>query len=348
MADITTVRSASNEPVIVKKQIDIVDLAQTYYLRNTAKNSEKLVANTSKQLTELEYISDGVEKLGNKIASQTNILKQTLDHAEKTAINTEVTALIARKADEERREQKEIKNAVFAFKQDYDLAKSTSTGLALHIKLSTLSSIASSSLKKYINKLDEIADKEYAYQLSDSVINDLAKTYDLLDELERKDLSHIENLSKKLDEAQKNMNELIAQYAAEKEAYAKIMMEIEKLELQLNRMQEINSSRPSRIFATFKILFSLFLLVILSGFPLLLLLIGRVRKFLGGAFSAIVSRAINTKEYEDGLSSLQDNAEQRIQALNKVESYLHEADASMEHIETEMNIIYQKYGLNTI
>ena len=333
----------------VEIQKGFLDIYGLYLARTSAKNSTLIAENTRQQLNGLASISNGLERLKGEIAVQTDMLKKIQDDTHKIAINSEITALLARKDNEEKMAQKGIKNAVFAFKQDFSLTKKTLAGVPLYFKLSGLTRFASLSLVEYINELEEIADKEYATGLLNEVFNELVATYEALTEIELMDLLQFENLTEKLSDCEANLTELESRLNIEQVEITNVVSEIDDLQLQLNHMLEKNSNRPSRIFAMLKLIFALivafFVVLLGAGFPLLLLFVGGVRSFFRGNYSAIVSKPIKTNVLENDISTLNKNLEQKGQIVKVVESEQRGVHGEQKAIEAELNVMFQKCGL---
>ncbi|MBI5638687.1 MAG: hypothetical protein HZA03_12050 [Nitrospinae bacterium] len=170
---------------VTNKKNKLFQYADTYYARETAKNSAAAVESLSE-------ISSGIDRTNANLRSLNESLKASNDHNQRTAKNTEITAILAQKDDQKKREQKAIKNAIFAFKQDMEFVNSTNKGLARFLKLKTLTDFCDQMLVPAINRLDEISDKEYANNLIKTVYSGIEESFARLNDAEKDDLNRME------------------------------------------------------------------------------------------------------------------------------------------------------------
>lgn len=169
---------------VTNKKNTLIEYTDTFYARKIAKNTAALVDG-------VHDLSDGIERNNTILHGLNESLKATQDINQKTANNTQITAILAQKDDQEKRQLKTIKNAVFAFKQDVEFVNSTNKGLARFLSLKALTGFCET-LVSYINRLEDFSDKEYGNSLIKTVYSGIEESFANLTDPEKDDLNRIE------------------------------------------------------------------------------------------------------------------------------------------------------------
>ena len=296
-------------------------------LLEMAARGEEAVQNTRAGLAAAARVEAGMAHLQGELA-------RTNEIAEKAARHHEELAIRARIADEEKQEQKEIKNAVFSFKQDLDIVLKGSNGLKRYIGLKSLSDVGKMELARYTSKLNELNDKEFANNLLNTVYDSAKEAFRSLTDEEKNDLRKFEqlwaiqkefdDLTEVINDAQMNLSSRQAEMVQYKQEY----------------------KPTSRIGGVIMLLLVIGFTIMFVGIPLPLLLVGGIRRWVWSLYKSIVNGTKLANESAHKVSATQ-------QEISKLESSRKAANASLEATkiklaanQNELTSLFSKYDLS--
>lgn len=332
----------------VEMQKGVLDYYSIWLERSTAKNTGAIARSVEQQVAQLGNIAAGISENNAAIMQATEIADKTLAEQKKLTAIAELTAA-------ERKEQVAIRNAVFAFKKDVDYVVNNTTGLTRYFELSELLSVCDSKLIQYINKLEELSDKEYADNLITKVNESVNKSFEILTNAENNDLLLINKLSGKLTNQWQKVNELSSGLSTSQENLSKESVELRHLERRLKSLLAMNRKRPSRLGSIIKLSLlvvpaTMLPLTITIPFVITPLIVAflassRVREWIGDAFNAIIKGPVATRDLEKKIFIAKSELEQKEISSQTAETNLLVLKEAATQLENELTSLFEKYSL---
>lgn len=322
----------------VEVQKGLWDGYNTILARSTAKSTSATAQNTEQMVGQLGAITSSINQLNIRMQQTGEIADRQLAAIEKQAAIAEIAAT-------EKKEQVAIKNAVFAFKKDVDSVVKNTSGLKQYFELLELLSVGNEKLVQYINKLEEIHDKERA----DGVITTINESINLalknLTEEESGDLALIGKLTGNLTHQQQVISEHLSELEGKQKELAKEAAELKQHEYQLFSVVRNNNERPSKIVSGAKILVFIVATLSLYFIPLLLLIFERSRDWIGDAWKGAFGKPASTNDLERKVFIAKSEVEKKLLGSQITEAKLTALKSEAAQIESEMTSVFKKYSL---
>ena len=324
--------------VNVEVQKGLWDVFNSVQARSTAKNTSATAQNTELMVGQLGVISSSIDQLNI-------VMQQAGEIADRQSAELKKQTAIAEIAQAEKREQKAIKDAVFAFKKDVDSVVKNTTGLKQYFELLELLSVCNEKLVQYINKLEEIPDKEYADKVITTINESINAALKSLTEEESSDLSLIGKLSGNLTHQKQVINERLSELEDKQKELAKEAAELKNYEYQLFSVVRNNNERPSKVISGVKLLAFIVGTVSLYFIPLLLLIFERGRDWIGNAWKGAFGKPAPTNDLERKVFIAKSEVEKKLLGNQIAETKLTSLKSDAAQLESEVTSIFKKYSL---
>lgn len=184
-----SVRSKSN----TIDQLNLVsNVIQNFQLRGISKELKT-------QTSSLKSIDQSVGRMTTALDGMNQRLAGLTDLQQKQLLIQERQQTLLEKQEMERQEQKEIKKALFSLTSEIRAIEQTAdSALARYVQLTQVQAFARSDLVTFIEKLEQIADKQYAADAIDQLNAAVLRAFDQMTEEDRADWATIARLNTEL------------------------------------------------------------------------------------------------------------------------------------------------------